>query len=152
MSSKNQKECSVLTQRLNSLFQEERARGTSARSILLQLGLSETALAEWNRGKSKPTLGAIAKLARYFNVSADYLLGLTDERKPLESREVGQVSTTTTVPAVFGEMPDLFSDERFVNTAKIYHELPDELRERAYMLIYGIAVGLGLNVEKIIGR
>ena len=152
MSSKNQKECSVLTQRLNSLFQEERARGTSARSILLQLGLSETALAEWNRGKSKPTLGAIAKLARYFNVSSDYLLGLTDERKPLECCDVGQVSTTTTVPAVFGEMPDLLSEERFVNTAKIYHELPDELRERAYMLIYGIAVGLGLNVEKIIGR
>ena len=152
MSSKNQKECAVLTQRLNSLFQEERARGTSARSILLQLGLSETALAEWNRGKSKPTIGAVVTLARYFNVSADYLLGLTDERRPLENHEVGQASTTTTVPALFGEMTDLLSEQRFINTAKIYHELPDEMRERAYMLIYGIAVGLGLNVEKIIRR
>ena len=153
MSSKNQKECAVLTQRLNSLFQEERARGTSARSILLQLGLSETALAEWNRGKSKPTLGAIAKLARYFNVSADYLLGLTDERKPLECRDVGQVdSPTSSVPAVFGEMPDLLSEERFINTAKIYHELPDEMRERAYGLICGIAIGIGLNIENILRR
>ena len=153
MSSKNQKECAVLTQRLNSLFQEARTRGTSTRSILLQLGMSETALAEWNRGKSKPTIGAVVTLARYFNVSADYLLGLTDERRPLECRDVGQVnSPAASVPAVFEDMPELLSEERFVNTAKIYHELPDELRERAYMIIYGIAVGLGLNVEKIIGR
>ena len=152
MSSKNQKECAVLTQRLNSLFQEARTRGTSTRSILLQFGMSETALAEWNRGKSKPTIGAVVTLARYFNVSADYLLGLADERKPLEGREVGQVSTTTTVPAVFGEMPDLLSEERFVNTAKIYHELPDEMRERAYGLICGIAIGIGLNIENILRR
>ena len=153
MSSKNQKECAVLTQRLNSLFQEARTRGTSTRSILLQLGMSETALAEWNRGKSKPTIGAVVTLARYFNVSADYLLGLTDERKPLECREVGQVaSPAPSVPAVFGDMPDLLSEERFINTAKIYHELPDEMRERAYMLIYGMALGIGLNVDNILRR
>ena len=95
---------------------------------------------------------AIIKLARYFNVSADYLLGLTDERKPLENREIGQIaSPDDSVPALFEDMPDLLSEQRFVNTAKIYHELPDELRERAYMLIYGMALGIGLNVDKIIG-
>ncbi len=126
--------------------------GLSDNAFEKQLHLSQGTVGNWRSGRNKLSMEAIIKLARYFNVSADYLLGLTDERKPLECRDVGQVSTTTTVPAVFGEMPDLLSEERFVNTAKIYHELPDELRERAYMLIYGIAVGLGLNVEKIIGR
>lgn len=126
--------------------------GLSDNAFEKQLHLSQGTVGNWRSGRNKLSMEAIIKLARYFNVSADYLLGLTDERRPLECREVGQVSTTTTVPAVFGEMPDLLSEERFVNTAKIYHELPDELRERAYMLIYGIAVGLGLNVEKIIGR
>ena len=71
----------------------------------------------------------------------------------IHAREVGQVAfPATSVPAVFGEMPDLLSEERFVNTAKIYHELPDELRERAYMLIYGMALGIGLNVDNILRR
>ena len=127
--------------------------GLSDNAFEKQLYLSQGTVGNWRSGRNKLSMEAIIKLARYFNVSADYLLGLTDERKPLECRDVGQVaSPAPSVPAVFGDMPDLLSEERFVNTAKIYHELPDELRERAYMLIYGIAVGLGLNVEKIIGR
>ena len=62
-------------QRINALFE---AKGQSNRSILLELGLSPTALAEWNRGKAKPTVDAIIKLANYFGVSTDYLLCLTD--------------------------------------------------------------------------
>lgn len=141
------------SERIDELFKEKKAQGISARSILLQLGMSETALAEWNRGKAHPTLDAIVKLAQFFNVSADYLLGLTDERRPLERHELEQaVTPIPSSPAVFDEMPDLLSEERFVNTAKIYHELPDELRERVYMLVYGMALGIGLNVNKIIGR
>ena len=126
--------------------------GLSDNAFEKQLHLSQGTVGNWRSGRNKLSMEAIIKLARYFNVSADYLLGLTDERRPLECREVGQVSTTTSVPAVFGDMPDLLSEERFVNTAKIYHELPDELRERAFMLVYGMALGIGLNVEKIIGR
>lgn len=116
-----------------------------------QCGFSQNSLNKWR--KSFPSADKIIKVARFFNVSADYLLGLTDERRPLECREVGQVaSPATSVPAVFGEMTDLLSEQRFINTAKIYHELPDEMRERAYMLIYGIAVGIGLNVDNILRR
>lgn len=50
--------------------------GKSARSILLELQLSPTALNEWKRGKAKPTVNAIVKIATYFNVSTDYLLGM----------------------------------------------------------------------------
>ena len=127
--------------------------GLSDNAFEKQLHLSQGTVGNWRSGRNKLSMEAIIKLARYFNVSADYLLGLTDERRPLECREVGQVdSPAAFVPAVFGDMPDLLSEERFVNTAKIYHELPDEMRERAYMLVYGIAVGIGLNVENILRR
>ena len=35
--------------------------------------------------KDRPSLENIIKLCRYFNVSADYLLGLSDEPRPLNS-------------------------------------------------------------------
>lgn len=150
-----------MTETTKRIIALQKENGLNDHQLETGVGLPVSSVQAWTKGKkrkngeiaeSSPGVDSIAKLARYFNVSADYLLGLMDERKPLENHEVGQASITTTVPALFGEMPDLLSEERFINTAKIYHELPDELRERAYMLIYGIAVGLGLNVEKIIGR
>ena len=127
--------------------------GLSDNAFEKQLHLSQGTVGNWRSGRNKLSMEAIIKLASFFNVSADYLLGLTDERKPLECRDVGQVdSPTSSVPAVFGEMSDLLSERRFINTAKIYHELPDEMRERVFGLICGIAIGYGLNVDNILRR
>ena len=150
-----------MTETTKRILELMKQTNTNAHQLEMAVELPNASIQGWVKGKKRsdgsmreisPAADSIAKIARYFNVSADYLLGLTDERKPLENREIGQVSTTTTVPALFGEMTDLLSEQRFINTAKIYHELPDEMRERAYMLVYGIAVGLGLNIDKIIGR
>ncbi len=151
-----------MTETTKRILELMKQTNTNAHQLETAVELPNASVQGWVKGKKRsdgsmreisPAADSIAKLARYFNVSADYLLGLTDERKPLECRDVGQVdSPAASVPALFEDIPDLLSEERFVNTAKIYHELPDEMRERAYMIIYGIAVGLGLNVEKIIGR
>ena len=41
------------------------------------------AVAYWESGKVQPTSESIVLLAVYFNVSADYLLGLTDQKKTI---------------------------------------------------------------------
>lgn len=125
--------------------------GQNAHQVEVGADLPNATINRLQTGKiQNPSAEAIVKLARYFNVSADYLLCLTDEPKPLENREIGQVLPSA--PAIVGQMPDLFNEQRFVNTAKIYNELPDEYRERAFGLIVGIAVGLGINVENILRR
>ena len=151
-----------MTETTKRIVALQKENGLNDHQLEVGVGLPVSSVQAWTKGKkrkngeiveSSPGIDSIVKLARYFNVSADYLLGLTDERKPLECRDVGQVdSTAASVPAVFGDMSDLLSEERFVNTAKIYHELPDEMRERAYGLICGIAIGIGLNIEKILRR
>lgn len=40
------------------------------------LSLSNASISYWETGKQEPTASAIFKLADYFGVSADYLLGL----------------------------------------------------------------------------
>lgn len=123
--------------------------GQNAHQVEVGASLPNATINRLQTGKiQNPSAEAIIKLAKYFNVSADYLLCLTEEPKPLENRELKQVSSS--VPAVFVKMPDLFKEKRFVNTATIYNELPDEYRERAFGLIMGIAVGLGINVDKIL--
>lgn len=42
------------------------------------LGLSNASISYWENCKQEPTASAIYKLSKFFNVSADYLLGISD--------------------------------------------------------------------------
>lgn len=41
-------------------------------------GISQSAIAKWELGKTEPTASAIIILAKYFDETTDYLLGLTE--------------------------------------------------------------------------
>ena len=41
-------------------------------------GISQSAIAKWELGKTEPTASAIVTLAEFFGETSDYLLGLTD--------------------------------------------------------------------------
>lgn len=42
------------------------------------LGISNASISYWENGKQEPTASALFKLAVYFDVSVDYILGLVD--------------------------------------------------------------------------
>ena len=42
------------------------------------IGVSDTAIMKWESGKAEPKLSYIIALCSFFDVSADYLLGLKD--------------------------------------------------------------------------
>ena len=42
------------------------------------VGLSQSAIAKWELGKTEPTASAIITLAAFFKETTDYLLGVTD--------------------------------------------------------------------------
>lgn len=119
-------------------------------TIAKESGLKNSVISDLLAGRAKaPSADTLIKLSRYFNVSADYLLCLTDEPRPLENTEKGQMSLS---PIEKGQMSLLMQEQRFTDTAKLYKALPDQYRERVFGLVMGIAVGLGINVEKVLGR
>ncbi len=67
-----------LPDRLRELVQD---KGKTLRDIAAETGLSIAALSAWQNGKKVPQSDSILLLCRYFNVSADYLLGLSNVRK-----------------------------------------------------------------------
>lgn len=50
-------------------------KGVTAREVCTSAGLTHSAISDWKKGKSKPSTDALVKIAEYFNVSTDYLLG-----------------------------------------------------------------------------
>lgn len=49
------------------------------RKLASQLGLSANTVCEWEKGRSEPSIASIIKMADFFDVSVDYLLGLEDD-------------------------------------------------------------------------
>jgi len=41
-------------------------------------GISQSAIAKWELGKTEPTASSIIALAKFFNETTDYILGLED--------------------------------------------------------------------------
>lgn len=51
--------------------------GISAHKLEVEAPIAISSIQAWKNGKSKPSLDAVSKIADYFNVSVDYLLGKT---------------------------------------------------------------------------
>lgn len=47
-------------------------------TLATELGIAKTTLASYEQGKNEPNITMLTKLIAFFNVSAEYLLGLTD--------------------------------------------------------------------------
>ena len=52
------------------------------------LGTSQTMYARYERGANELPIRHLIRLAEYYQLSTDYLLGLTDEKKPYPSAKI----------------------------------------------------------------
>lgn len=66
----------ILTVRLKKLLKENKV---TMYRLSKEFHCSKTTITNWCNGFNEPKATEIAKLASFFNVSADYLLGLEDE-------------------------------------------------------------------------
>ena len=57
----------------------------SQKQLAEQLGVSQQTVAKWESGNASPKPALIKRIAEYFDVSADYLLGI---KPKIDDREV----------------------------------------------------------------
>ena len=54
------------------------AHNMSQMDLANALGISQSAIAKWELHKTEPTASSIIEIAKFFDESADYLLGLNE--------------------------------------------------------------------------
>ena len=54
-------------------------KGIGQNELADELGVSNAIISYWETGKREPTLQMIKKICIFFDVSADYLIGLSDK-------------------------------------------------------------------------
>ena len=133
--------------------------GLSDNAFEKQLHLSQGTVGNWRSGRNKLSMEAIIKLARYFNVSTDYLLGLTDERRPLSATEAAQPQTvvaekgyTEIAENFIREFKEQMKEKAFQDIAKLYKAIKDvSLKAQVLTVLVAYLNRNGFNTENIVG-
>ncbi len=70
----------------------EELRGTTTKTKAADgIGISRVALGYYESGERRPDIEVLSKIAKYYDVSTDYLLGLTKVKKPdIEVRAIAE--------------------------------------------------------------
>ena len=71
----------------SNMSELRRERGLSQRKAAADLKISQALLSHYENGAREPGLGFVCRACRYYGVSADYLLGLSEDTSRNEVRE-----------------------------------------------------------------
>lgn len=74
--------------RLQDLIAES---GKDVKTLADEIGVSSGALSKYQNDKGEPGISALYKIANYFGVTADYLIGLSNN-KTVENASIGQMT------------------------------------------------------------
>ena len=66
---------------MNRVKELRTAHGISQKALAAYLGVHQTAVSQWETGRTDPDTSTAIRLAEYFNVSMDRLLGREEEEK-----------------------------------------------------------------------
>jgi len=63
-------------------------RKINQQKIAMDMQISQASISKYEVGSAEPDIGTIIKLAEYFNVSTDYLLGVSEVKKQLTKSDL----------------------------------------------------------------
>lgn len=66
---------------IEKIFYLIKLHNTNANTVAKDLGFGNSQFTSWKNGVAKPSADALSKIADYFDVSVDYLLGREETKK-----------------------------------------------------------------------
>ena len=63
---------------MNRILQLRKEARLNQRDLALKAGVNQTAVSQWETGKTEPNFDAMANMCGFFDVSFEYLLGRSD--------------------------------------------------------------------------
>jgi len=94
---------------MNNFKELRKLLGLSQKDLADKLFVNQTAVSQWELGKTVPSPVILLKMCEIFNTTTDYLLGRTDKKSP---RGEPELDTNSIEYALYGEARELDEDEK----------------------------------------
>lgn len=104
---------------MTRLFELRKERGLSQRDMAVDFSVSQSTYNNWENARTQPSIEQLIAIARFFDVSVDYLVGNSDD--------AGTINYITTLS------PD---EKRFIDT---YASLSPALKAAFSTLLHALA-------------
>ena len=109
-------------QRIKELREE---RGLSLMALAKAIGVSDTAICKWENQLAEPKLSYIIRMADFFDCSADFLMGRTDDLGWVEQPDLLTAEDKEILETVHGLSPQM--RELAIKTLKFWKTNKREL-------------------------
>ena len=115
-----------LAERLKERREKRRLRNGQ---VALYLGITTSYVSQMENGKKQPSLEVLTRLAKYYDTTTDYLLGLSDDPSPRRDAPLPEVNL-----AVLGILDELSEGRRaeLLAHARVLYEAEQTVNVREY--------------------
>lgn len=106
-------------------------RGLLQRELALKIYFSQSQISNWEKGATEPSANALLKLADFFEVTADYLLGREDDfgNITISSGDVTGNGNTINSHNVIGARTSAPLSSSDAELLRKYHAAPDNIKK-----------------------
>ena len=125
-------------------------KGLTMKQLGEKIDVAESTISLYERGKREPDNATLIRLANYFGVSVDYLLG-RDSAQIKKAVPAGRPEQSVALSNYEENCENLATDEHFVNTAHLYAQLNILMRSALYGSLVRWLEDHGVNVSQILG-
>lgn len=134
------------------IFEIMKDRELTAYRVSKDTGISQASLADWRKGRSKPKIDKLKKLADYFGVSVYYLTGEVDGFDPARQQKIDFIRSCG-VDIDLSHYDDDAIDDLYVAYAlkkDVIHNLPLPEIKKAPTTLISVERADGVNLKAIL--
>ena len=107
--------------------------GLSQYSFAAKFGVAQSTVGSWEAGKREPNFETMGRLADFFHVSVDYLLGRTDDPVDYEDNDLIAQISYSTLKAFDGDVKKAYAFQKQVDKDALNEKPPKILGAAAHL-------------------
>ncbi len=101
------------------IFELRTEFGLSQRDLAQAINFGKSIIYYWESGEREPNTKALVTLSRFFNVSIEYLLGLNDDEKIVNSNKTNLTEKEKRLLKAFMQLSDV-AQNKLIEDAEFY--------------------------------